>query len=331
MQHFRLVKNDVDTTALRHELAEHATLWLAETGRQQKAPAQKDTNAIPLRGLRRSKICGRRRRDVHESRYTTIARKFPSTVQLLKALAAELGGELGRAKLARLPPGKVVRPHADRGEYYRLRDRYHLVIRSATGSLLQAGGEQVWMQEGELWWFDNIAVHDARNDSNEHRVHLIFDVLHAISDAASPSVVSEPGQPLPRPRALLQNFRADAERFETESVAAAVRLYLAARTHPRQWQKVLKRQRLQKPADTAPLSVLARLCWPELRGKARRSRESALAWCLAQIDVGQLEPGRLAEALAAAGGIDTIHTLWHADRDLLYSAPKLKQVTAMAD
>ena len=326
LQHFRLVRKGVDTAALRHELAVHATLWLAETGRQEKSPAQKDTNAIPLRGLRRSKIRGRRRRDVHESRYTSMAARFPATVQLLEGLATELGGELGRARLARLPPGKVVSPHIDRGEYYRLRDRYHLVIRSARGSLLQAGGEQVRMQEGELWWFDNSAVHDARNDSGEHRVHLIFDVLPAGGKAASSLGIRAPGQSTPRPDPLLQAFRAEAERLETESVAAAVHLYLAARSHPRQWQGILERQQLLKRADTGPISVLARVCWPELRGKARRRRESALAWCLAQVDIGQLAPDRLAEALAAAGGIDTIHTLWRKDRDqLLYTAPGMLQ------
>ena len=40
-----------------------------------------------------------------------------------------------------------------------------------------AGGETVVMQEGELWAFDNKAKHDARNLTDEPRVHLIFDVL----------------------------------------------------------------------------------------------------------------------------------------------------------
>ena len=42
-----------------------------------------------------------------------------------------------------------------------------------------SGGETVRMQEGELWWFDNKAVHDAFNPSAEGRIHVIFDVLPA--------------------------------------------------------------------------------------------------------------------------------------------------------
>ena len=78
-------------------------------------------------------------------------------------MAAEQDAELARAKLARLAPGHIVFPHMDRGDYYRWHDRYHLVLRSPTGSILRAGGGEVRMREGELWWFDNKAVHDAEN------------------------------------------------------------------------------------------------------------------------------------------------------------------------
>ena len=63
------------------------------------------------------------------------------------------------------------------GEYYRLHERHHLVLRSSLGSWLRAGEEEVRMREGELWWFDNRAVHEAFNDGDEDRIHLIFDLL----------------------------------------------------------------------------------------------------------------------------------------------------------
>lgn len=65
----------------------------------------------------------------------------------------------------------------DAGVYYRVRDRFHLVLKSRAGSPLTAGDETVVMREGELWTFDNKAVHEARNPTGEPRVHLIFDVL----------------------------------------------------------------------------------------------------------------------------------------------------------
>jgi hypothetical protein len=305
MQYFRLIRS-VDTTAIRAEIEAHAPLWLAQTGRQARCAAQKETWAIPLRGLRRSKVRGRRRRDVHESRYTTLTRQFPATVRVLEGLAAELDGELGRARLARLAPGRKVSPHSDRGDYYRQRDRYHVVIASPTGSPLEAGGEQVRMREGELWWFDNSAIHAARNDGTQDRVHLIFDLL-----PRQPKVVPTRGA---APQGVLATLAVTAERLEAEAVAAAARLYLAARARPRQWQVLLEQHGLADRADRAPLGAIARLCWPELRSTARRRRESALAWCLAELDTGRRQPDDLAAALLAAGGVETVHALWRADR-----------------
>ena len=78
--------------------------------------------------------------------------------------------------LAKLRPHGRVYPHIDTGEYYRARDRYHLVLISESGSAMLCGDERAVMQEGEVWWFDNKQVHEASNLSGDDRVHLIFDL-----------------------------------------------------------------------------------------------------------------------------------------------------------
>ncbi len=35
------------------------------------------------------------------------------------------------------------------------------------------------MQEGELWWFDNKQYHESYNESDDWRIHYIFDLLPA--------------------------------------------------------------------------------------------------------------------------------------------------------
>ena len=42
---------------------------------------------------------------------------------------------------------------------------------------MNSGGEDVVFHDGELWWFNNKAVHDAFNPSDHGRIHVIFDVL----------------------------------------------------------------------------------------------------------------------------------------------------------
>ncbi|MBF2088128.1 MAG: aspartyl/asparaginyl beta-hydroxylase domain-containing protein [Synechococcales cyanobacterium K44_A2020_017] len=106
-----------------------------------------------------------------------MAKHFPKILGWTENFAASIGGELGRVTVVRLAPyGRVYR-HIDHGDYYRVRDRYHLVLKSEAGSVLGAGNEWVRMQEGELWWFNNKAPHEAYNESSDWRVHLIFDVL----------------------------------------------------------------------------------------------------------------------------------------------------------
>ncbi|WP_405230305.1 aspartyl/asparaginyl beta-hydroxylase domain-containing protein [Lentisalinibacter sediminis] len=306
MQHFRRVRDHVDLAPLLAELAEHDALWAAQPGRQLTAPAQRHTNAIPIRGLRRSRIRGRRRRDVHESRYTSLSASFPATVAFIEAFAAERNGSLGRARYARLPPGKTVLPHTDRGEYYRYRDRYHLVIRSEKGSLLRAGGESVRMREGELWWFDNKAVHDACNDSASDRIHLIFDLIPA--DRRIPGGAQDP-------RRIVAGERAARESRAVQDVARAVALYVSAREQPAEWAALLDEAGLLGSAESKPIAALARLLWPDLRSSRRACYESAIGWSLGLMDIGAIGPGDVPEAVRAAGGLEAVHERWRADRD----------------
>ena len=194
MKNFRLCAANVNVTPLLDEIAGVDGAWNDAVGRQEKIRVQREALSIPLRGLRKSAIAGRARRDVHESRWTTGSARFPLLHDFLTAFEAREGGALGRAKVVCLPAGRRVYPHIDRGEYYRIRDRYHLVLQSALGSPLKSGDEEVRMRTGELWWFDNKEVHEAFNDGDEDRIHLIFDHLPegaASSDAPPQDAPSE--------------------------------------------------------------------------------------------------------------------------------------------
>lgn len=173
---FKLIRRAIDPAPFLAEIAAIDGIWELNTGRQEKVKVQQEALAIALRGVKKSAIGLRDRRDVHETRATTVSRHFPFTMAFLQNFALEQQGELGRAKIVSLPPGHRVYPHVDRGDYYTLRNRYHLALQTGPGCWLKAGEEQVEMQLGELWQFDNKAVHEAYNGSRGDRIHFIFDL-----------------------------------------------------------------------------------------------------------------------------------------------------------
>jgi len=177
MKYFKRIRAGIDPGPFLDEIAALGDAWAMVTGRQDKIAVQREALAIPLRGLRRSQIHGRKRSDVHESRWTSASAQFPHARAFLEETAAALGCDLSRGKIVCLPAGRRVYPHIDRGRYYRLRGRYHLVLKSAAGSWLKAADEEVRMGEGELWWFDNDQMHEAFNDGDQDRIHMIFDLL----------------------------------------------------------------------------------------------------------------------------------------------------------
>jgi aspartyl/asparaginyl beta-hydroxylase (cupin superfamily) len=177
MQYFKCIRSGIAVEPLLDSVSAVDAAWDLQTGRQEKVRVQREAQAIPLRGLRKSCQFGRASRDVQESRWTTGSKRFPVLCHMLQSIAEDLEADLGRAKLVLLPAGRRVYPHIDRGRYYQLHDRYHLVLRSSRGSWLKAGNEEVRMQEGELWWFDNRQIHEAHNDGTQDRIHLIFDLL----------------------------------------------------------------------------------------------------------------------------------------------------------
>ena len=176
MKYFKRIRENIDPEPFLSEIAALGDAWAIVTGRQDKIAVQREALAIPLRGLRRSQIHGRKRSDVHESRWTSASAQFPHARAFLEETAAALACDLSRGKIVCLPAGRRVYPHIDRGQYYRLRGRYHLVLKSASGSWLKAADEEVRMQEGELWWFDNDQMREAFNDGDRDRIHMIFDL-----------------------------------------------------------------------------------------------------------------------------------------------------------
>jgi aspartyl/asparaginyl beta-hydroxylase (cupin superfamily) len=178
MSNFVLIRSGIDPQPFLEEIEQFPDVWKMSESRQKKVAVQRESQSFPLRGLVSSKIAGRKRRHVHESRYTARAASFPRVITFVEEFARSIDADPGRIRLVNLPPGNKVYPHVDRGEYYAIRDRYHLILSTGPdGSFMKSGDEENRMQAGELWWFDNNQPHEAFNDSDCNRLHLIFDLL----------------------------------------------------------------------------------------------------------------------------------------------------------
>ena len=178
MLHFVKVTENLNIRPMLAELDAAPGIWLTDTSRQRNVRCQRNTQNIFLRAPRKPLPPGAKNaNDVHECRVAPAAAEFPRTLAFCERVAENLGGALGRATLVALQPKSRVFPHVDAGAYYRIRDRFHLVLKSRRGSPLSVGDETAVMRVGELWAFNNKERHWAYNPSEEPRVHLIFDVL----------------------------------------------------------------------------------------------------------------------------------------------------------
>ena len=185
MKYLRLVEKDIDVRSLLDEIEANSELWYLDTTRQEKITYQRETHTIALRchadtagddsRVRRAKPLG------YHGRPTSMSEKLPLNSDYVDQLVRTMNGTIGRCVLAKLAPNGKIYRHTDDGLYWLLRDRYHLALKSINGSHFKVGGDEVRMQEGELWWFDHTAAHEAFNDSDEDRIHLIVDVMSAHS------------------------------------------------------------------------------------------------------------------------------------------------------
>jgi hypothetical protein len=185
MEYFKLVENGIDTGPYLDEITANSELWTVDTSRQEKISKQRETHAIALRSHADYASLDSRVRRAKPVRYrgepSPMCERLPLASEYVDQLVGSMDGTMGRAVMTNLKPNGTIYPHTDDGLYWLLRDRYHLVLKSAAGSLFKAGGEEVRMQEGELWWFDPTVPHEAFNDSDEDRIHIIVDVLSARS------------------------------------------------------------------------------------------------------------------------------------------------------
>ena len=279
MKYFKLIRSGIDVSPLLEEVCSREEDWLVDTGRQNKIRVQRDTNTIFLNSAVH-------RPDLHinenqETRFTSLSKNFPRALAFLTGFALEMNCQLARATIVRLKPRAQVFRHIDEGSYYFLRDRFHLVLQSPTGSVLMSGGEEVRMQEGELWWFDNKQYHESHNEAGDWRIHYIFDLLPAEYNDLATNPVFLPPTPAPSPGSAAPETTLTVEPAVDKPAPSAHREIVASFIRERAILRG-KNQRLISPngnsnswlidlrrlfMDAKSLDAAAELFWTECAGR----------------------------------------------------------------
>ena len=191
MENFRLIRSGIDVAPMLEELGRNEALWFQDTSRQDQVAIHSKTRVIILRSKMDVASEDKQVRESFPHSITYVSHRqaaathFPSICRLVEDYAGSIGGLLARVAIVNLLPGCAVERHSDTGLYYKLRSRFHLVIKSTAGSRLISDDEEVTMHAGELWWIDNRKLHEAFNDSDDDRIHVIFDVLSPASFLSS--------------------------------------------------------------------------------------------------------------------------------------------------
>jgi Aspartyl/Asparaginyl beta-hydroxylase len=176
MANFERYAASVDTLQILQEVDAYPEHWYVNTNRQKTIAVQRHTEAVFIRSAQMTGNPGERLEDILCTEWTPLAAHYPATQRFLNEFAARNDTPLGRAMLVRLKPRTTVLRHKDHGVYYQAHDRFHLILRSSTGSVMYCAGEKIRAAEGEVWWFDNKKLHESANESDEWRTHLIFDL-----------------------------------------------------------------------------------------------------------------------------------------------------------
>jgi len=181
MEHFKLIADGIDTKPYLEEIEANFELWNVDTSRQEAVPKQRETQTITLRAHADQASMDSRVRRVKPIGYrgepSAMASSLPRVNAFVDELVRGMNGTMGRVVMTKLRPHGTIYRHTDDGLYWLLRDRYHLVLKSVLGSHFKSGGEEVRMKTGELWWFDPTVPHEAFNESDEDRIHVIIDVM----------------------------------------------------------------------------------------------------------------------------------------------------------
>lgn len=185
MSHFKLIAKDIDVAPLLWELDAHPELWNHRAERRAGASPHRETQDIWVRYASPEAML---EPDFSQKPHVSVMWPafdvLPSLYWLVTNLVTRFPGaynapsnlEVGGFLITRIPAGKQVYEHDDRGtwhaEYYN--SKVWVVLRGNDQCVNTVEGEEMVWKPGEAWQHDNLLRHSVRNDGESERIVLIL-------------------------------------------------------------------------------------------------------------------------------------------------------------
>lgn len=199
-RNFLLLRSGIDIAPLRHKVEQITDREWAESGREKKYPAHRNTQSLIL--------ASDNFLHVPPTYFSAFSRFAPEVQPILSSISAFYGGAgtVLRMLLVKLTEGEAIDPHFDEGMSLLHCHRLHIPIITNEEVMFCVGGEKRHLPAGEIWEINNATVHYVENRSNHARVHLIVDWAPAatlahrdrIAGVVKPTLAPPPPAPVSR-------------------------------------------------------------------------------------------------------------------------------------
>lgn len=175
MNHIKTIGFIPDTDQLRVQLIQHPTLWNRHRGRT--ASPQSPHYQTDDIWARYAPPGANPKEPLAITWYAEILEKLPALLPIVKQIETLANSQyLGGILITRVPPGKEILPHVDRGWHAEFYTKYAVQIAAHPAqAFCYADGEHV-TRPGDLYTFDNSYSHWIKNNSDEERITLIVCV-----------------------------------------------------------------------------------------------------------------------------------------------------------
>jgi Aspartyl/Asparaginyl beta-hydroxylase len=180
VRNFHLLGAGIDVSALNLELYRQSELWNQHRARTNGPGSFTDTDDIwcrfrPAHELVSPESYVERFDLVWYPAWHALPHLRPIVFGLMaRCEAVQLGGVL----ITRVPAGRQVKPHDDRGRWHPewFATKAYVPLMTNNRCVSTCDGESVVMEAGSAWAFDNLKTHSTVNDGNSDRVTLIVSL-----------------------------------------------------------------------------------------------------------------------------------------------------------